>query len=171
MLHRCLVIWFGHCSYTVWQSSSKRNFALFLSGVVLFMTSDQLGVLDWDRFVFCLVSLGPSILQTMFAKKWRGKGTCKPSGNSTFLFECECNMDGSRLLQALIIISKFLPCAIPNCNLSLSLSLHVCSYYSELDVEMESKSALIWRVHVLLLGCFSMDITRFTFLACSICKG
>ncbi|KAI3513552.1 hypothetical protein L1887_20888 [Cichorium endivia] len=52
-----------------------------------------------------------------------GQGTCKPSGNSTIPFECECspgwkqvaNTDDDHFL-------KFLPCVIPNCTLDYSCS-------------------------------------------------
>ncbi|KAG4981656.1 hypothetical protein JHK87_026405 [Glycine soja] len=53
-----------------------------------------------------------------------GKGTCKPSKNSTFLFECECHQGWKQSLSNDDDESslKFLPCIVPNCTLDYSCS-------------------------------------------------
>lgn len=64
-----------------------------------------------------------------------GKGTCKPSKNSTFLFECECNPGWKQSPSSHDEGSlKFLPCIVPNCknyelSLSLSLKKKICIQY------------------------------------------
>uniref|UniRef100_A0A0R0KQH9 Uncharacterized protein n=1 Tax=Glycine max TaxID=3847 RepID=A0A0R0KQH9_SOYBN len=47
-----------------------------------------------------------------------GKGTCKPSKNSSFFFECECQPESFNDESGL----KFLPRIIPNCTLDYSYS-------------------------------------------------
>ncbi|XAR57278.1 hypothetical protein NMG60_11025355 [Bertholletia excelsa] len=64
-----------------------------------------------------------------------GKGTCKPSDNSTFLFECVCEPGwkqtaGSDRHNA----HKFLPCVIPNCTLNYS-----CTEAPPPDQDRESR--------------------------------
>ncbi|BFG13943.1 hypothetical protein CerSpe_002170 [Prunus speciosa] len=49
-----------------------------------------------------------------------GKGTCKPSSNSTFLFECECEPGWKQTSSNHTDHLKFLPCVIPQCNLNSS---------------------------------------------------
>ncbi|KAK7280079.1 hypothetical protein RJT34_25141 [Clitoria ternatea] len=52
-----------------------------------------------------------------------GKGTCKASKNSTFLFECDCDPGWKRVLSPHDDESlKFLPCIVPNCSLNHSCS-------------------------------------------------
>ncbi|CAL0303219.1 unnamed protein product [Lupinus luteus] len=52
-----------------------------------------------------------------------GKGTCKPSKNSTFLFECECDPGWKQALASDDESGlKFLPCIVPNCTLNYSCS-------------------------------------------------
>ncbi|KAK7243113.1 hypothetical protein RIF29_37899 [Crotalaria pallida] len=53
-----------------------------------------------------------------------GKGTCKPSNNSTFLFECECDPGWKQALASGDEggYLKFLPCIVPNCTLNYSCS-------------------------------------------------
>uniref|UniRef100_A0A1J3J2P8 Uncharacterized protein n=1 Tax=Noccaea caerulescens TaxID=107243 RepID=A0A1J3J2P8_NOCCA len=45
-----------------------------------------------------------------------GKGKCKASSNSTFMYECECD-NGWKQFDGNL---KFLPCIIPNCTFDLS---------------------------------------------------
>ncbi|XP_052190423.1 uncharacterized protein LOC127800060 [Diospyros lotus] len=47
-----------------------------------------------------------------------GKGTCKSSQNSTFLFECQCDPGWKQTLSHHDNGLKFLPCVIPNCTLN-----------------------------------------------------
>ncbi|KAJ7954842.1 Neurogenic locus notch-like protein [Quillaja saponaria] len=50
-----------------------------------------------------------------------GKGTCKPSKNSTFsLYECECEPGWKQVRSAHDNHLKFLPCIVPNCSLNYS---------------------------------------------------
>ncbi|KAF8037943.1 hypothetical protein BT93_B0708 [Corymbia citriodora subsp. variegata] len=56
-----------------------------------------------------------------------GRGTCKPSGNSTFLYgngtflyECECEPGWKQTLSNTDQHLRFLPCVIPNCTLNYS---------------------------------------------------
>ncbi|KAB1218124.1 hypothetical protein CJ030_MR3G014466 [Morella rubra] len=49
-----------------------------------------------------------------------GKGTCKPSSNSTFMFECECDPGWSQTRSKHDDDLKFLPCVVPNCTLNYS---------------------------------------------------
>ncbi|XP_045809183.1 uncharacterized protein LOC123903273 [Trifolium pratense] len=53
-----------------------------------------------------------------------GKGKCKPSKNSTFLFECECDQGWKKAFDSNDDDGglKFLPCIIPNCTLDYSCS-------------------------------------------------
>ncbi|KAG5078752.1 hypothetical protein JHK86_002817 [Glycine max] len=51
-----------------------------------------------------------------------GKGTCKPSKNSTFFFECECHPGWKRAPSNDKMGLKFLPCIVPNCTLDYSCS-------------------------------------------------
>lgn len=52
-----------------------------------------------------------------------GQGTCKPSGNSTIPFECECSPGWKQVANTDDDHSlKFLPCVIPNCTLDYSCS-------------------------------------------------
>nr|KYP73555.1 hypothetical protein KK1_006185 [Cajanus cajan] len=50
-----------------------------------------------------------------------GKGTCKPSNNSSFFFECECDPGWKQALSNETDL-KFLPCIVPNCTLDYSCS-------------------------------------------------
>lgn len=50
------------------------------------------------------------------------KGTCKPSKNSTFFFECECDQGWKQALSNTETDLKFLPCIVPNCTLDYSCS-------------------------------------------------
>ncbi|KAG4998330.1 hypothetical protein AAZX31_10G232200 [Glycine max] len=51
-----------------------------------------------------------------------GKGTCKPSQNSTLLFECHCHPGWRQTLSAHDEGFKFLPCIVPNCTMDSSCS-------------------------------------------------
>lgn len=51
-----------------------------------------------------------------------GKGTCKPSKNSTVMFECDCDQGWKQTLSAHDEGYKFLPCIVPNCTLNHSCS-------------------------------------------------
>ncbi|KAL9319439.1 hypothetical protein ACSQ67_015956 [Phaseolus vulgaris] len=52
-----------------------------------------------------------------------GKGTCKASENTTFLFECECQPGWKQTLSNDEDSDfKFLPCIVPNCTLDYSCS-------------------------------------------------
>lgn len=51
-----------------------------------------------------------------------GKGTCKPSLNSTFFFECECDRGWKQSRPDHSDHLSFLPCVIPNCSLDYSCS-------------------------------------------------
>ncbi|MED6119881.1 hypothetical protein PIB30_015831 [Stylosanthes scabra] len=52
-----------------------------------------------------------------------GKGTCKPSQNSTFLFECECDPGWNQAFSSNDDSAfNFLPCIVPNCTLNYSCS-------------------------------------------------
>lgn len=53
-----------------------------------------------------------------------GKGTCKPSSNRTFMFECECDPGWSQTRSKHDDDLKFLPCVVPNCKLSLLYLSH-----------------------------------------------
>lgn len=48
-----------------------------------------------------------------------GKGTCKPSSNSTLLFECECEPGWKQTSSNHTDHFKFLPCVIPQCKASI----------------------------------------------------
>ncbi|ESQ56101.1 hypothetical protein EUTSA_v10026216mg [Eutrema salsugineum] len=45
-----------------------------------------------------------------------GKGKCKPSSNTTFMYECECENGWKQFDHHL----KFLPCVTPNCTFDLT---------------------------------------------------
>ncbi|KAI3472498.1 hypothetical protein Pfo_031265 [Paulownia fortunei] len=47
-----------------------------------------------------------------------GRGTCLPSNNSTFGFECECEPGWQQARLEDDDYLKFLPCVIPNCTLN-----------------------------------------------------
>lgn len=49
-----------------------------------------------------------------------GKGMCKASSNSAFLFECECQPGWKQTSSGHTDHLKFLPCVIPNCTLNYS---------------------------------------------------
>ncbi|KAL3507853.1 hypothetical protein ACH5RR_033235, partial [Cinchona calisaya] len=49
-----------------------------------------------------------------------GKGTCKPSSDSTFGFLCECEAGWNQARPQHDDSLKFLPCVIPNCTLNFS---------------------------------------------------
>ncbi|XP_057958302.1 uncharacterized protein LOC131151116 [Malania oleifera] len=51
-----------------------------------------------------------------------GKGTCKPSPNSSFFFVCECETGWSQSASNNTSLLKFLPCVIPNCTMNYSCS-------------------------------------------------
>ncbi|KAL2323751.1 hypothetical protein Fmac_028130 [Flemingia macrophylla] len=51
-----------------------------------------------------------------------GKGTCKPSKNSTFFFECDCDSGWKQALSDDDTGLKFLPCIVPNCTLDYTCS-------------------------------------------------
>ncbi|KAK9288422.1 hypothetical protein L1049_016878 [Liquidambar formosana] len=51
-----------------------------------------------------------------------GKGTCKPSRNSTFFFVCECDPGWKQSRSDDDDHLMFLPCVIPNCTLDYSCS-------------------------------------------------
>ncbi|OAY27991.1 uncharacterized protein LOC110601099 isoform X1 [Manihot esculenta] len=46
-----------------------------------------------------------------------GKGTCKPSHNSTLFYECECDSGWKQTRSDHDDNLKFLPCIVPNCTL------------------------------------------------------
>uniref|UniRef100_A0A2N9F5C1 EGF-like domain-containing protein n=1 Tax=Fagus sylvatica TaxID=28930 RepID=A0A2N9F5C1_FAGSY len=49
-----------------------------------------------------------------------GQGTCKPSSNSTFLFECECHPGWTQTRLSHDDHLQFLPCVVPNCTVNYS---------------------------------------------------
>ncbi|KAG6757429.1 hypothetical protein POTOM_037741 [Populus tomentosa] len=49
-----------------------------------------------------------------------GKGTCKPSDNSTWFFECECDPGWKQTSSDHHDHLKFLPCIVPDCTLNFS---------------------------------------------------
>ncbi|KAJ6981666.1 uncharacterized protein [Populus alba] len=49
-----------------------------------------------------------------------GKGTCKPSDNSTWFFECECDPGWKQTSSDHDDHLKFLPCIVPDCTLNFS---------------------------------------------------
>ncbi|KAF7806896.1 protein lin-12 [Senna tora] len=51
-----------------------------------------------------------------------GKGTCKPSKNSTLFFECECDPGWKQTRFSKDDSLMFLPCIVPNCTLDHSCS-------------------------------------------------
>lgn len=64
-----------------------------------------------------------------------GKGTCKPSKNSTFLFECECHQGWKQSLSNDDDESslKFLPCIVPNCK-QRTLFIMFTNHYHFVDL-------------------------------------
>lgn len=52
-----------------------------------------------------------------------GKGKCKASQNSTFFYECECDLGWKQNTMAADQNLKFLPCIAPDCELTLYLQL------------------------------------------------
>ncbi|XP_030476084.2 uncharacterized protein LOC115693247 [Syzygium oleosum] len=110
----------------VFGNLGRRGIAGFLSGAVLFRTFGQLGVsrLQFDFvffFFFHLVSFGCLDVADEVCKEAKcGRGACKPSGNSTLLYECECDPGWKQTLSSTDSHLKFLPCVIPNCTLNYS---------------------------------------------------
>uniref|UniRef100_A0A6N2NLB5 EGF-like domain-containing protein n=1 Tax=Salix viminalis TaxID=40686 RepID=A0A6N2NLB5_SALVM len=49
-----------------------------------------------------------------------GKGTCKPSDNSTWFYECECNPGWTQTRFDQDDHLQFLPCVVPNCTVNFS---------------------------------------------------
>ncbi|KAH9682503.1 Neurogenic locus notch-like protein [Citrus sinensis] len=47
-----------------------------------------------------------------------GKGKCKASQNSTFFYECECDLGWKQNTMAVDQNLKFLPCIAPDCTLN-----------------------------------------------------
>uniref|UniRef100_A0A6N2N0F5 EGF-like domain-containing protein n=1 Tax=Salix viminalis TaxID=40686 RepID=A0A6N2N0F5_SALVM len=64
-----------------------------------------------------LPPLQSPILDDVCKKVECGKGTCKPSRNSTWFYECECDPGWKQVSSD---DHKFLPCIVPNCTLNLS---------------------------------------------------
>lgn len=63
-----------------------------------------------------------------------GKGTCKPSNDSSLFFECECDPGWMQTRPAHDDHLKFLPCVIPNCE-SLFLFISASFFIFKLIVE------------------------------------
>ncbi|KAF9673757.1 hypothetical protein SADUNF_Sadunf10G0057200 [Salix dunnii] len=61
--------------------------------------------------------LRSSIFEDVCKKVECGKGACKPSDNSTWFFECECDPGWKQISSG---DHKFLPCIVPNCTLNFS---------------------------------------------------
>lgn len=85
-------------------------------------------------FIFCFVWLWIEILKndiTMILSCFSGaedacekvncgRGKCKSSSNSSLLYHCECDPGWTQTtMDALNDTLKFLPCIVPNCELSL----------------------------------------------------
>lgn len=51
-----------------------------------------------------------------------GKGSCKPSTNSSLLFACECDPGWRQAASQLDDHFNFLPCVVPNCTIDYSCS-------------------------------------------------
>ncbi|KAL9401464.1 hypothetical protein Peur_005313 [Populus x canadensis] len=49
-----------------------------------------------------------------------GKGTCKPSDNSTWFYECECDPGWTQTRFDQDDHLQFLPCVVPNCTVNFS---------------------------------------------------
>ncbi|CAK7327114.1 unnamed protein product [Dovyalis caffra] len=49
-----------------------------------------------------------------------GKGACKPSDNSTWAYECECDPGWKQISSDHDDHLKFLPCIVPNCTMNFS---------------------------------------------------
>ncbi|KAJ4827525.1 hypothetical protein Tsubulata_028041 [Turnera subulata] len=49
-----------------------------------------------------------------------GKGTCKPSQNSSFFYECECDQGWKQTRADDDEFLQFLPCIVPNCSMDYS---------------------------------------------------
>lgn len=67
-----------------------------------------------------------------------GRGTCKPSVNSTFLYDCECEPGWKQTLSSTDHHLKFLPCVIPNCTLNYSCMKSPASVEEKTKQENES---------------------------------
>ncbi|KAM1745970.1 hypothetical protein ACFX11_012649 [Malus domestica] len=96
-------------------SSSTFVFALLVIFSILVLqpvTADPLGNL--------LPPIFSPILDDVCKEVECGKGICKPSSNSTFFFECECDPGWRQTSSNHTDHFKFLPCVIPNCNLDFS---------------------------------------------------
>ncbi|XP_020972441.1 uncharacterized protein LOC107626507 isoform X2 [Arachis ipaensis] len=100
----------------------------------------RIGIMAFSRviiaLVFALVLLHPSsassdflspLLSPIFDDVCKdvkcGKGTCKPSKNSSFFFECECDPGWNKLFASNDDGAfNFLPCIVPNCTVNHSCS-------------------------------------------------
>ena len=75
--------------------------------------------------MFVLVLIGFAMAENVCKQVNCGKGSCKPSDNDTFSFECDCDSGWKKSLSDDDDDDdghfKFLPCIIPNCQFPLSL--------------------------------------------------
>lgn len=62
-----------------------------------------------------------------------GKGNCKPSRNSTFLFDCECEAGWSQARSNHTHSFAFLPCVVPNCKSLFILSKFISQPFIRLS--------------------------------------
>lgn len=79
-------------------------------------------IMDDDVHVFIVIFhfLGT---ENVCDKVTCGKGKCKASQNSTFFYECECDLGWKQNTMADDQNLKFLPCIVPNCDFTLYLQL------------------------------------------------
>lgn len=55
-----------------------------------------------------------------------GKGSCVPTSNSTFGFECQCQQGWKQSRPDDDQFFKFLPCVVPNCQFVFLLLFNLC---------------------------------------------
>ncbi|KAF9677630.1 hypothetical protein SADUNF_Sadunf08G0127600 [Salix dunnii] len=69
-----------------------------------------------------------SIFDDVCEKVECGKGTCKPSDNSTWFYECECDPGWMKTRFDQDDHLQFLPCVVPNCEFSVSSFSHALNF-------------------------------------------
>ncbi|PSR92753.1 Slit 2 protein like [Actinidia chinensis var. chinensis] len=96
--------------------ASAASIAAVLANLLLLLLQ------PWTTTASILSPILSPVLDGVCKEVECGKGTCKPSLNSTLLFECECDRGWKQSRPDDDNDLKFLPCVIPNCTLDYSCS-------------------------------------------------
>lgn len=109
--------------YNSWFFDGFESLCHFINWVNLEFDIHSCLIMDDDHDRVLVVIFHFVGTENVCDKVTCGKGKCKASQNSTFFYECECDLGWKQNTMAVDQNLKFLPCIAPDCELTLYLQL------------------------------------------------